>query len=201
MPRRRRYIVPGLPLHVVQRGVNRQQTFYRARDFRAYLDGLEATSRHYAVNIHAYVLMSNHTHLLMTAADPVAASRMMQQLGRHYATHFNKTRTRTGPLWDGRFRSSAICTERYLFACYRYIELNPVRAGLVAWPEDYPWTSYRFNALGEQSGWIQPRPEWLALGRDDAERCRRYRNLFLGVTAHLDDEKLRVSTRKGIETR
>ena len=197
MPRPPRRVVPGVPLHIVQRGNNRQATFRCSTDYRSYLAALEECSRQYSVDVHAYVLMTNHVHLLVTAYDAPCASRLMQQVGRKYVSYFNKSCGRTGSLWEGRFRSSPICTERYLFACYRYIELNPVRAGLVPTPGDYRWSSYRCNALGEPHGWLRPRPEWVALGCDVSERCRRYRRLFDEVTPENSDQAIRVALRKG----
>jgi len=121
---------------------------------------------------------------------------MMQQLGRKYVTYFNKEHGRTGTLWEGRFRSSTIYSERYLFACYRYIELNPVRAGLVQSAQDYEWSSYRSNAMGEPSGYVRPGPEWLALGKTADDRSKRYRRFFADAVED-DDDQIRIAVRKG----
>lgn len=140
--------------------------------------------------------MTNHIHILARPISEDAISRMMQQLGRKYVTYFNKEHGRTGTLWEGRFRSSAIYTERYLFACYRYIELNPVRAGLVQSVQDYAWSSYRSNAMGEPNGNVRPSPEWLALGKTVDDRSKRYRRLFADAVED-DDDQIRIAVRKG----
>jgi putative transposase len=150
----------------------------------------------YDVAVHAYVLMTNHVHLLATPKNCGSVSKMMQQLGRKYVRYFNKAHCRTGTLWEGRFRSSTIYSVRYLFACYRYIELNPVRAGLVEVPGDYEWSSYRENALGQRSGLLTPRGEWLSLGRCPEQRMQRYQTIF-GDTINEYDEQLRLALKKG----
>jgi putative transposase len=196
MPRPPRFIVPNIPVHIVQRGNNRRSCFRQSRDYRSYLAALRETSASYNVSIHAFVLMTNHIHILARPISEDAISRMMQQLGRKYVTYFNKEHGRTGTLWEGRFRSSAIYTERYLFACYRYIELNPVRAGLVQSVQDYAWSSYRSNAMGEPNGNVQPSPEWLALGKTVDDRSKRYRRLFADAVED-DDDQIRIAVRKG----
>ena len=178
MPRPRRICSPGLPVHIVQRGNNRQDCFLTAGDRLRYLGQLQQSSTRYAVQVHAYVLMSNHVHLLVTSSTETGVSRMLQYLGRCYVSSFNRIHQRTGTLWEGRFRSSVIDSERYLFACYRYIELNPVRAGLVENPADYPWSSYRTNALGARNPVVQPRREWIEMGSSPDRRQRQYRALF-----------------------
>lgn len=188
-------------MHIVQRGLNRRRCFASTSDRRVYLSALGAWSRKYDVHIHAYALMTNHVHLLATPWQENGASRMMQQLGRQYVQHFNKTYDRSGPLWDGRFRSSMIQSDRYLLACYRYIELNPVRAGVVLTPEEYPWSSYRVNALGEANGLLQPHCVWLGLGNSAATRRTKYARLFsLGYAPEVD-EKIRVACRKNLPVR
>jgi putative transposase len=182
-------------MHIVQRGNNRQACFYQQGDYRNYLNILRKAAKRYEARIHAYVLMTNHVHVLITPEQNFSASRMMQYLGRSYVLLFNRIHERTGTLWEGRFRSCLIETEAHLLACYRYIELNPVRAGLVASPDQYRWSSYWSNALGVQSDLLQPRQEWIELGTDRKMRCDRYRRLFGTLT---DDEvfsELRVRTR------
>lgn len=176
--------------------MNRQDSFFCARDYRSYLAALSETSSHYGVAVHAYVLMSNHVHILATPEDAGGVSRMMQQLGRKYVSYFNKAHARTGTLWEGRFRASMIESLRYLFACYRYIELNPVRAGLVSSPAEYEWSSYRTNAFARHNDLVKPHRAYLGLGGDSATRCDSYRRLFAGT--HTDtDELIRTANRKG----
>jgi len=196
MPRRPRSILPNLPVHIVQRGNNRRTCFRQQKDFRSYLAALRETSSQYGVAIHAYALMSNHVHILATPDGVSSASNMMQQLGRKYVSYFNKAHCRTGTLWEGRFRSSSIRSVRYLFACYRYIELNPVRAGLVQLPGEYEWSSYRANAEGGWSDLLTPREEWLALGESRDLRVRQYRSIFGDVVDEYDDQ-IRLALKKG----
>ena len=178
MARRRRLQVTGYPMHVVQRGVNRGRCFDGAASNRLYLHILEEVASLYQCDVHAYVLMSNHVHLLMTPRADAGVSLVMKNLGQRYAQGFNRTRSRTGPMWEGRFHSSVVDSDAYLLRCQRYVELNPVRAGMVQWPEQYPWSSYRANALGEASTLITAHPVFAALAPDPEERQRAYRRLF-----------------------
>lgn len=200
MPRIQRLCIPGLPLHIVQRGNNKETCFHGTPDNLAYLEALTYSASRYYADVHAYVLMTNHVHLLITPREQSSASRMMQFLGSKYVRRFNAVHQRTGTLWEGRFHSSIIDSDRYLLACYRYIELNPVRANMVATPAEYRWSSFRANALGEYDKVIEPHPQWLELGRTTAERCRKYRRLFDTPTGDDDFEALRFGTRKGIPT-
>jgi putative transposase len=178
MPRRSRIHLDGLPLHIVQRGHNRGDCFFVDQDRVDYLGWLhEALSRE-RCQLHAYVLMSNHVHLLITPEEAAGVARVMASVGRRYVQSINRTYGRTGTLWDSRYKSSLVQTQRYFLFCQRYIELNPVRAGMVSDPGEYPWSSYRANALGEASALLTPHAEYLALGADHAARCAHYRALF-----------------------
>ena len=152
MARHPRFILPGQPQHVIQRGNNRQPIFVTTRDYEFYLEKLMDAANEHECEIHAYVLMTNHVHLLVSPARIESLGKMMQMLGRYYVQYFNYTHQRTGTLWEGRYKSSLISSEQYLFRCMRYIELNPLRAGMVTEPSDYHWSSYRHNALGNQWG-------------------------------------------------
>ena len=178
MPRRARLVPPNVPLHLIQRGNNRQACFLAEADCNAYLDWLERYSRECGVGLHAYALMTNHVHLLVSAEQTDAPGRLMKALGQRYVQYFNRTHQRSGTLWEGRYRSCPTDAESYLLACQRYIELNPVRAGMVGHPAEYRWSSYRANALGEVNPLLTPHPLYAALGPDDAERTRAYRELF-----------------------
>ena len=178
MPRRARLVPPNVPLHLIQRGNNRQVCFLADQDCRFYLDWLGRASREAGVDIHAWVLMTNHVHLLISAESPGASGRLMKALGQRYVQYFNRTYQRSGTLWEGRFRSCPTEAENYLLACQRYIELNPVRANMVSHPAEYRWSSFRANALGESDPLVTPHPLYRALGRDDAERLAAYRELF-----------------------
>ena len=178
MPRRPRMDLPGIPSHLVQRGNDRQPCFRDDVDRRNYVALLSRLSRELEVGVHAWVLMDNHVHLLCSSAERGNTSRMMQRLGAAYVRHFNDRHERTGTLWEGRFHSCPIDSGRYLWNCHRYVELNPVRAGLVLVPGDYPWSSHRFNALGRFDALTTPGHEYLALGASDSERQAAYRQMF-----------------------
>lgn len=180
MPRKLRMYMGGMPCHVIQRGNNREACFHSENDYQFYLYQLGEACRRFGVNLHAYVLMTNHTHLLMTPKDKWAISRVMQSLGRCYVQYVNKKYGRTGTLWEGRHKSSLVDDDKYLLACYRYIELNPVRAGMVDQPGEYYWSSFRFNAYGELNRWLTPHDVYLALGDSTDVRLERYMSLFDG---------------------
>jgi len=148
MPRKPRFYLPGIPAHVIQRGNSRQAVFFSDEDYTAYLDWLKEGAEKHGCAIHAYVLMTNHVHLLMTPQTREAISKTIQFVGRHYVTYINHVYGRSGTLWEGRHKGCLISSEEYLFSCMRYIEMNPVRAGMVETPAEYPWSSYRWNATG-----------------------------------------------------
>ena len=145
---------------------------------KAYANWLHEGADKFGVGVHAWVFMTNHVHLLLTPQDPDSISRCMQYLGRHYVPYFNYRHRRTGTLFEGRFRSSIVQSGRYLLACQRYIELNPVRAGMVRDPADYTWSSYRAHAFGRKAKMWRPHPEYLALGTNEHSRLSAYRRLF-----------------------
>lgn len=178
MPRRARLALPNVPLHIIQRGNNRQACFYADEDYRFYLDWLHEYADKAECQIHAYVLMTNHVHLLVSAERPEASGTLMKALGQRYVQYINRTYRRSGTLWEGRFRSCLTQEESYLLACQRYIELNPVRAGMVEHPAEYRWSSYRRNAQGEPDSLLKPHSLYLALGKDVASRAAAYRELF-----------------------
>jgi putative transposase len=178
MPRPRRVVLPSVPLHIIQRGNNRIPCFASRNDYLAYLDMLRECAFDCGCAVHAYVLMSNHVHLLLSPDDDDGASTMMQRLGRRYVLYFNRRHARTGTLWEGRFRSSLVQDERYLMVCHRYIELNPVRACMVDSPSDYPWSSHRANAFGQQDSLLTPHSLYTRLGGDAMTRQAAYQHLF-----------------------
>ncbi len=178
MARSPRISPAGIPLHIVQRGNNRQACFRNRRDYEKYLFHLRETSEAYQVAVHAYVLMNNHVHMLVTPSGDHSVGGMMQALGRRYVRYFNDSYKRTGGLWEGRFRSCLVDSDRYLLACYRYIENNPVRAEIVETAADYEWSSYHANGLGEPSEIITPHADYLALAQFADERPARYQKIF-----------------------
>jgi len=178
MPRKTRLCPPGVAQHVIQRGNNRQVCFCADEDYAVYAHWLREAATKFRVQIHAWVFMTNHVHLLVTPVEPEGVSRMMQQLGRWYVRYFNKTYRRSGTLWEGRFKSCLVQSTEYLLQCYRYIELNPVRASMVNDPVDYKWSSYRCNGIGVESGLLTAHQEYLSLGANKQERLENYRSLF-----------------------
>lgn len=185
MPRRARIAVPGIPWHIIQRGNNRSACFYTDGDRRCYLGVLREQAEKHGCAIHAYVLMTNHVHLLLTPAREDSAGLLMKHLGQRYVQYVNRTYHRSGTLWEGRFRSCLARDPKYVLGCYRYIELNPVRASLVGRPEEYRWSSYRANAEGERDHVVTPHQDYLRLGDSDKGRREHYRDLF---RARLDPE-------------
>lgn len=177
MPRPPRLDLPDVPQHLRVRGNNRAALFFTENDRQFFVRYLDEGMDRYGCELHAFVLMGNHVHLLATPRRSLATSRMIQSVGRRYCRYFNRVHGRTGTVFEGRFRSSVIDTGDYLLTCMRYIEANPVRAGLAAHPRDYAWSSFAANASGEPAGRLTPRPEYLALGADAAERARAYREL------------------------
>jgi putative transposase len=178
MARKPRVSVAGVAEHVIQRGNNRQSIFAHSSNMKAYVVWLKEYAEKYEVNIHSWVLMTNHVHLLCTPNVEFGTTHMMQALGRKYVQYFNRRYSRTGTLWEGRFRSSLVDNERYLMHLHRYIELNPVRAGMVTDPGEYTWSSYQINALGKISSLASPHPLYLQLGKSDVQRRESYRKLF-----------------------
>lgn len=178
MPRRPRIHLPGQPLHVVQRGHNRDACFYTDDDFLAYREWLGEALAATGCLLHAYVLMTNHVHLLLTPSTTDAVSHLMISLGRRYVQYINNTYKRTGTLWDGRYKSSLVQTEDYFLLCQRYIELNPVRAGMVDDPAHYRWSSYRANGLGQVDPLLSPHAVYLQLAKVGTARREAYRALF-----------------------
>ena len=177
MARLPRLTAPGFPHHIIQRGNNRQAIFMDAADFEFMLGLLAEQSKKSQVAVHAYVLMGNHFHLLATPQTQDGLPLMMQAVGRSYVRYFNRRHQRSGTLWEGRYRSTIVQSERYLLACMVYIDLNPVRAGLVAEARDYPWSSHAHH-VGLRADWlITPHPLYWALGNTPFAREAAYAGL------------------------
>jgi REP-associated tyrosine transposase len=187
MPRQPRLDLAGIPQHVVQRGNDRQPCFFTELDYLRYLDDLREITLREGCAVHAYVLMTNHVHLLMTPSSVGQIARIMQALGRRYVRYINDRYRRTGTLWEGRYKACLVDTDIHLLRCYRYIELNPVRARMVADAEDYTWSSYAHNALAAVDPLIKPHACYLSLGNNPNERCVAYRDL---VGMNVDPEEL-----------
>ena len=190
MPRRARMYLPGLPYHLVQRGNNREVCFIEPENYQFYLELWRTVSKRYGVSVHAYCLMTNHIHFLVTPQQKTSVSNTMKVVGSRYAQYINLKYKRTGTLWEGRHRSSLIQSERYLLCCHRYIELNPVRAGMVERPEEYRWSSYGTNAWGDKC-WLTPHDEYLRLGNSPEARQAAYRGLFRYQLSEVDLNHIR----------
>ena len=178
MPRRPRVSLPGVPLHLIQRGNNRQACFFADEDYSFYLDHLAEQATRQGCQVHAYCLMTNHVHLLVTPQDAGGAGALMKAVGQYYVQYVNRTYRRSGTLWEGRYRSCVLQDDVYFLVCSRYIEMNPVRAGMVPNPADYRWSSYRANAHGEANPALTPHEIYLALGHQGDDRLKAYRELF-----------------------
>lgn len=178
MPRKQRFFLPNIPVHIVQRGHSREPVFFEENDYFAYLSWLKQAADRYNCAIHAYVLMTNHIHILTTPQESEGISRFMQSIGRHYVPFINHKYGSSGTIWEGRFKASLIENEQYLLTCMRYIELNPVRANMTRIPAEYPWSSYRANAQGKQDPRVIPHPIYTQLGKTVDVRLDAYRRLF-----------------------
>ena len=197
MARLPRYFVEGQPQHIIQRGNNREPIFADDADYYFYYECLQKAAEQHGLTIHSYVLMTNHVHLLATPDSEQSIGKTLQSLGRRYVQYFNYTYERTGTLWEGRYKATLIDSERYLLTCMRYIELNPVRAGMVKHPLDYTWSSYAANARGEEDELVVPHDLYRRLGRSHAARQRAYRQLFRSSLGKGELDAIRAATNTG----
>jgi putative transposase len=196
MARLPRYFAPGYPLHIIQRGNNRAPTFCGPEDCDRYLQLLGGAAAKYGVEIHGYTLMSNHVHLLATPQSPASVPRSMQALGRSYVLWFNRKYSRTGTLWEGRYRATVVDSDGYLLTCQKYVEENSLRAGIVDDPAAYRWSSYRANALGEDDPIVTPHPVYMCLARERVSRQAAYRGLFTQPLSGLELRAIRNATNR-----
>ena len=197
MARPPRFALADFPQHVIQRGNNRCPIFFDTTDYRYYLDCLRHAIERYACHVHAYVLMTNHVHVLVTPRHEQSLAKTMHNIGLRYTRYVNQRYRRSGTLWEGRYKASLIESDRYLTACMRYIEQNPVRAGMVSNPADYPWSSHPCNGQGESDPVVTPHPIYHSLGRDPAARLNAYRGLFESLVDEDTLRRLRHSTNSG----
>ena len=195
MPRKARMFLPDVPCHVISRGNNRDACFYCDDDYLFYLECLSKACNKHQVYVHAYVLMTNHVHLLLTPTSETGIPNVMQSIGRRYVHYINNTYKRSGTLWEGRYKASMVDAENYLLACYRYIELNPVRASMVIHPGDYRWSSYSVNGGIKPRKQLVPHDVYLRLGLDEKSRCHAYCELFsVGLDKSLLHDIQKAST-------
>jgi putative transposase len=197
MARLARLTVPGYPHHIIQRGNNRQAIFADTADYELLLAILHENAREFRVAIHAYVLMSNHFHLLATPETAEGIPLMMQAVGRRYVRLYNQKQGRTGTLWEGRYKSTIIQAERYLLACMVYIDLNPVRAGLVADPRGYPWSSHGHYVGLRRDKLVTPHPLYWELGNTPFARDAAYAELVAGGISAGQKQELSESALRG----
>ena len=197
MPRRARLIVDGFPLHIVQRGNNGTACFKDDSDRRFYLFHLERAVARFKCALHAYCLMGNHVHLLLTPDGAASCGSLMKCVGQLHSQYFNRKYGRTGALWDGRYHSFVVHSESYLFNCYRYVEQNPVRAKIAAGPFEYAWSSYRINAQSGPRSFITPHSAYMALGNTDHQRAESYKDLVEAGLEECELAQLRLAVRSG----
>jgi len=197
MARLPRLVVPSQPHHVIQRGAGQQPVFIDTQDHRLFLEHLQTAAKKFNVALHAYVLMSNHIHLLATPVESTGLAKMMQWIGRYYVPYFNQKYGRCGTLWQGRYKTAVIDSERYFLICSRYIEMNAVRAGIVAAPENYLWSSYHHHVGERQDALITEHPLYWALGNTPFAREAAYRQLIQQALPNDAVTMLTNSTLKG----
>ena len=197
MARVARTVLADCPLHIVQRGINRSACFFADADHYTYLGLLSTFSARFNCSLHAYCLMTNHVHLLVTPHDTKACSQFMKNVSQQYVQRTNYRLGRSGTLWEGRYHSSLVTTEHYVLACYRYIELNPVRAGMVKAPGQYGWSSHAANAGTAGSGFIRPHAAFSALGTSREQRSLAYQTLCNSGLSEKELEEIRSAIRTG----
>lgn len=197
MSRMARVVLPHYPHHIVQRGHNRQVIFAERQDYQRYLDTLREYKEQYGVAVYAFCLMTNHVHLLLSPREPTGIGKLMKRLAGRQTRHHNRLEGRSGTLWEGRYKSSPVERDDYLLACCRYIELNPVRARMVAEPQDYAWSSCRYRLGSDTADWLDCDPFYLSLGGDEAERRRRYREFLLAAIPSGEWELIREAVQRG----
>lgn len=197
MARLPRFNIIGQPQHVIIRGNNKNPIFNCNDDYLFYLEKLAQACEKHNCSLHAYVLMTNHVHLLITPNEENSIAKSIQMIGRYYVQYFNKRYNRTGTLWEGRYKATLIDSNVYALICYRYIELNPVRAKMVTRPEDYPWSSYQHNAQGKPNQLITQHPLYSELGLNPASRQQSYKALFNQLISNEVLGDIRSKTNKG----
>ena len=197
MPRGPRVIVPGIALHVVQRGHNRRDCFQHDTDYLVYLSNLRDLSARTQCALHAYCLMTNHIHLLLTPSTPQGCATLMRTLGQRYVQYFNRRHQRSGTLWEGRYHSCLVDSAAYVIACHRYIERNPVRACMVSSADLYPWSSHNGNAGRASNNLLTPHAEYLALAENHLARHAAYQGLFATADDPVFLDAIRDATNGG----
>jgi REP-associated tyrosine transposase len=198
MARLPRIVIPNQPLHIMHRGNNRQDIFESEEDMLRIKDDIKESLLKSECRLHAYVIMTNHLHLLLTPDDKEQLAVFMQSMANRYVRYFNARRLRTGTIWEGRYKSCLIDSESYLFALYKYIEMNPVKAGMVKNIEDYEWSSYRRNALGVPDELITEHRLYKRLGKEQELRYKKYKSLFDKLDISEQDQQIMEATMRGV---
>jgi len=198
MPRKARLIVPDCPHHIVQRGHNRQVIFASDEDYHYYLNNLQHWKEELGCKVYAFCLMTNHVHLLINPGkDPMALAQLMKRVNGRQTRYVNKLEKRTGSLWEGRYKSSPVSTNEYLLACSRYIELNPVRAGMVHDPGEYFWSSYQSKIGRRRLKWLDYDPCYVQLAETRESREKKYKHWVKEAIPHGEWELIRQSLQRG----
>ena len=197
MPRKPRFYLPSVPVHLVQRGHCRDPIFFDRQDYVTYLHWVLVSSKKYNIAVHSFVLMTNHVHFLVTPRVGVDVSLFMQYIGRRYVPYINHKYGRSGSLWEGRYKASLVQVEDYFLKVMKYIELNPVRANMVDVPSHYRWSSFCHNSGMKQIKFIEHHPCYLSLGLNTAERVRSYIGLFQYDLAPQDMKHIRDTWQTG----
>jgi len=197
MARLPRIVVPNQPMHIMHRGNNRQNIFESEEDMVRIKEDIAISLEKTSCFLHSYVIMTNHFHLLITPTDKIALSKFMQSVANRYVRYYNSQHNRTGTIWEGRFKSCLVDSDHYLLTLYRYIEMNPVRAGMVEAPTDYRWSSFHHNALAKPDGLITEHPLYSDLGKIPDQRYRHYRELFDQPVNQKEDSRIAEATMKG----
>jgi putative transposase len=197
MPRKPRFYISGVPVHIVQRGHCREPVFFDRQDYVTYLHWLKEAANKYAVSVHSFVLMTNHVHLLVTPSTTTGVSLFMQYIGRRYVPYINRKYDRSGSLWEGRYKSSLVQQEKYFLKVMKYIELNPVRACMVEVPNHYHWSSFCHNSGIKKITLLEFHSTYLALGLNNEERFQAYIELFRYDLSATDMQRIRDTWQTG----
>lgn len=198
MPRGPRTVMPEFPHHVIHRGNNRQAIFHRNTDYRFFMNTISEAKKEFNCLLYGYCLMSNHIHMIIQPSHKDSLSKMIKMIAGRYTRYINKVYNRTGTIWEGRFKSSPIQKESYLQACIRYIEMNPLRAKIVADLKEYPWSSYNKRAYGKSDPILDIDPYYLELGKTNAERINAYRTWFNNLIPKEELDCIKVGVERSL---
>ena len=197
MARLPRIVIPNQPLHIIHRGNNRQDIFKSEDDIVRVKEDISNSLSKSDCSLHAYVIMTNHLHLLITPKSKEQLAVFMQSMANRYVLYFNAIHQRTGTIWEGRFKSCLVDSEHYLFTLYKYIEMNPVKANMVKDIADYKWSSYGHNASGQTDRLITEHLLYKELGKNTEQRCENYKKMFMQFNTIKQDSQITEATMRG----